>query len=269
MVLNPGPSSAVALRIQTAATLRYETDGLHIDQSEAFLWCLKLATTSSVGPAIAEDPPNAPHASASQVIKMRIPPSVASRLVYRLPTAGTLLDVQQILRRSTRIRANSVTICKAAPPKPLQAGALTTHEKPPRVLAALGGSLRGVCRADGDLRQGRGRERRLRLRHLHPHHRHSLRGGRDPRAHRPVAAAELGLAAKLHLSRPVGARDRILVALLFPRAETWRRGARRPDRQAQRGAGGDLRRRFLRREACAAKLARGRADRGRRDPGGA
>src|SRR5271165_4647503 len=49
MVLNPGPSSAVALRIQTAATLRYETDGLHIDQSEAFLWCLKLATTSLNG----------------------------------------------------------------------------------------------------------------------------------------------------------------------------------------------------------------------------
>src|SRR5208283_2423578 len=45
MVLNPGPSSAVALRVQTAATLQYETDGLHIDQSEAFLWCLKLATT--------------------------------------------------------------------------------------------------------------------------------------------------------------------------------------------------------------------------------
>src|SRR5271166_2922388 len=45
MVLNPGPSSAVALRVQTAATLRHETDGLHIDQSEAFLWCLKLATT--------------------------------------------------------------------------------------------------------------------------------------------------------------------------------------------------------------------------------
>ena len=32
---------------ETAAALRYETDGLHIDQSEAFLWCLKLATSYS------------------------------------------------------------------------------------------------------------------------------------------------------------------------------------------------------------------------------
>jgi hypothetical protein len=35
----------VPKEIQTAAALRYETDGLHIDQSEAFLWCLRLATS--------------------------------------------------------------------------------------------------------------------------------------------------------------------------------------------------------------------------------
>ena len=36
---------AVALRVQTAAALRDEADGLHVDQSAAFLQCLKLATS--------------------------------------------------------------------------------------------------------------------------------------------------------------------------------------------------------------------------------
>ena len=31
--------------VPSSGTVRYETDGLHIDQSEAFLWCLKLATS--------------------------------------------------------------------------------------------------------------------------------------------------------------------------------------------------------------------------------
>ena len=37
-------AASVALRLQTAAALRDEADGLHADQSAAFLRCLKLAT---------------------------------------------------------------------------------------------------------------------------------------------------------------------------------------------------------------------------------
>jgi len=47
-------TAVVALRVQTTTPLRYEADGLHHDQSPAFLSCLKLATSYLVQQAVAK-----------------------------------------------------------------------------------------------------------------------------------------------------------------------------------------------------------------------
>jgi Co/Zn/Cd efflux system component len=60
-----------------------------------------------------------------------------------------------------------------------------------------------------------------------------------------------------------------VMAVLFPRAETRQRGASGADRQIERRAGRHLRRAVSRRKTVRGELARRRAGRRRRDPGGA
>ncbi len=72
----------------------------------------------------------------------------------------------------------------------------------------------------------------------------------------------------LRLPGALGAGDRRLVAVLFPRAAIGRRRARRACRQAQRRAGGGVRRRLPERAARPGQLDRRRADRPRGDAGG-
>ena len=136
------------------------------------------------------------------------------------------------------------------------------------LLADMGGAVGDLCRAHRDLRQGRRRERQFRPRHLHPHHRGHRHARISAGGDRAIPVARFDLRAHLSVPAAVGAGDRRVVALLFPRAQDRRGRQGGADRQIVGGAGGDIRRDVSGRAAERAELARHCVDRGRRGAGG-
>ena len=105
-------------------------------------------------------------------------------------------------------------------------------------------SVGDLCRADRHLREGWRRKRQCRFRDLHPHYHYPRDAGLHFARNGAIPVAGCDFLAQLSFSFFVGARDRCVLDLLFPRAQNRRGRQGRAHRQAFGGAGGDIRRNF-------------------------
>jgi hypothetical protein len=135
------------------------------------------------------------------------------------------------------------------------------------LLASLGGAVGGVCGADRDLRQGRRRGHQFRPRDPDPHRHRAGRAVADPLCDRQARPSRADSGQNMAVPAALRPRHRRLLAVLFPRAQARPGHTGGADRQAERGAGGAVRRALPGRAALAQRLARHRADLGRGDFG--